>query len=179
MNQVQARHWHAASLRIFFCASAPMSSAWHLKSEKYLAAKRMWLQNEAFIAVVTECQIPQNMKGLPARHWQAGPVSMNDQTRPGRNDSYEYTGSMQKKISTSLWLRYGSRNDMHCSHDTSSASVCFLLFFCSTLMQCHWAWFFAAMYQLISHNHSCWASGTQPKASSNAVCLRDGVTIAT
>ena len=171
---------YAASLRISFLRQRSNVICLAFEIGKVPGRKaNVATQNEAFIAVVRECQIPQNMKGLPARHWQAGPVSMNDQTRPGRNDSYEYTGSMQKKISTSLWLRYGSRNDMHCSHDTSSASVCFLLFFCSTLMQCHWAWFFAAMYQLISHNHSCWASGTQPKASSNAVCLRDGVTIAT
>ena len=29
-----------------FCPSAPMSFAWHLKSEKYLAAKRMWLHKK-------------------------------------------------------------------------------------------------------------------------------------
>ena len=52
-----------------FCASAPMSSAWHLKSEKYLAAKRMWLhKTKRSLLLVRECQIPQNMKGLPARH---------------------------------------------------------------------------------------------------------------
>ena len=52
-----------------FCASAPMSFAWHVKSEKYLAAKRMRLhKKETFIAVGRECQMPENIKGLEARH---------------------------------------------------------------------------------------------------------------
>ena len=51
---------------LFSCASAPMSSAWHLKSQKYLAAKHV-----TYSCDYTKRNVPQNMNWLQDRHWHA------------------------------------------------------------------------------------------------------------